>query len=327
MLESDCRDTECSIHVPHCVSVKGQRLVAVIVTLGLSICGLAIVLPVLVQLIGGPDINEVTEIRDGTAPGTVQVSVSSRAAGQRSSTRWQLDDGGSIQNPSADQPRSARTEDCAHADCYRVVPGHLRVEQRHGDARGYTVAWEIGGATYRRLAEGLPDLGDPAVHLSSRSLVVHEVGDGHVVFVANGRDGLLYRDVAGGWHRLGSPRGGEGYYFDPPPRLPTDPRPLDLTWYAVGAVVLVVLSAGTITAAVRKSFRLRTVSKVIVVALAAGTVALLGAKYPDVGMFPGFFYGVPVILAALIVGSGTALRIARRDGPRELAASGPGGRA
>ncbi|MFI7577419.1 hypothetical protein [Micromonospora sp. NPDC049497] len=59
-----------------------------------------------------------------------------------------------------------------------------------------------------------------------------------------------------GWERR---RGGEGYYFEPPPRLPTDPRPIDLTWYAVGTVVLAVLLAGTIPNDIRKSFPLGTV--------------------------------------------------------------------
>jgi hypothetical protein len=316
-----------SANLGHREVVNRLRVVVeVIVGFGLSICGLAIVLPVLVQLIGGPDTNEVTEIRDGTAPGTVHVSIDSRTAGNHSSSSWQLADDGSIQEGFPDQPQPARTEGCADADCYRVVPGHLRVEQRHGDTGEYTVAWEFGGATYRQLAEAQPDLGDPAVHLSSRSLVVHKVGDGHVVFVANGRDGVLYRDVTGEWHRLGSPQGGEGYYFDPPPRLPTDSRPLDLTWYTVGIVVLVVLLAGTIPSAFKRSFHLGNIWKIMLVALAAGAAAMLGAKYPDVGMFPGFFYGVPIILAALIIGSVTARRITRRrEGSRGPASGHPGG--
>jgi hypothetical protein len=301
-------------------------VVGVTVAFVLSICGIPILFPAIVQLIGGPDTYEVTEIRDGTAPGTVHVGIDSRTAGHHSSSSWQLADDGSIQDSFSGQPQPARTEDCADAVCYRVVPGHLRVERRLGDTGEYVLAWEIGGATYRQIAETQPDLGDPAVHLSSRSLVVHKVGDGHVVFVANGRDGVLYRDDTGEWHRLGSPQGGEGSYFEPPPRLPTDPRPLDLTWYAVGTVVLVVLLAGTIPSALRRSFHVGNTWKIMLVALAAGVVALLGTKYPAGGMFPGFFIGVPVILAAMIIGSITTGLIAgRREGTRGPARGSPGG--
>ncbi|WP_446216494.1 hypothetical protein [Micromonospora sp. IBHARD004] len=305
--------------------MKALPVVArVILALGLSGFGLLIVFLVLVGHLLGPEINEVTEVRDGTAPGTVQVSVESRTARSHSSTSWTLDDEGSIQRRSDDQPRPARTKGCADADCYRVVPGRLRVERRHGDTGAYTVAWEVGDATYRQLAAAQPDLGDPAAHLSSRSLVVHKVGGGHVVFVANGRDGLLYRDVTGGWHRLGSPQGGEGVYFEPPPRLATDPRPLDLTWYAVGVVVLVVLLSGAIPVARRRPFRFGPALMVVLVALAAGAVALLGARFPDVGMFPGVFYGVPVIFAALVLGSCCALLFAIAAGRGSRAGTIPG---
>lgn len=70
----------------------------------------------------------------------------------------------------------------------RLLPGgagHLRVEQRRGDTGEYAVAWEIGGATYRQLAETQPDLGDPPVPLSSGSLVVHKVGDGTPVILGS----------------------------------------------------------------------------------------------------------------------------------------------
>ncbi|WBB70038.1 hypothetical protein [Micromonospora sp. WMMD812] len=292
-----------------------QRVIlGALVAVVLSVCGLAVAAPVLVPLARGPNLYEVTEVRDGNGADTVQVRVDSRVGGHHRSTLWGLDDGGSGEDRSIDQPRPARTEDCADDDCYRVVPGQLRVDHRRGDAAGYTVAWEISGTEYRRLARALPELGDPAAHLSSRSLVVHKVGEGHVVFVANGRDGVLYRDVAGGWHRLGYPQGGEGYYFELPPRLSTDPRPLDLTWYAVGTVVLLVGAAGAVAAVVRGPRRRATVWQVPLVALVAGAVTLVAANYPGVGMFPGIVYAVPVILTTLVLGCAVAVAIARRPG-------------
>jgi hypothetical protein len=68
--------------------------------------------------------------------------------------------------------------------------------------------------------------GDPVVHVSSTSVVVLRAPDGHVVYVANGRDGLLFRDVSGRWQRLGFPvlnDAGE-VVFDPPTRMPVAPR-------------------------------------------------------------------------------------------------------
>jgi hypothetical protein len=260
---------------------------------------------------------EVTAVQDGTLPGVVHVAVlyTSRTLfrSDSGSSHWVLDDRGEIVIPQLDEPAYGpeRTEACAGDDCYRVVPGHLRVEYRHGDAGSYTVAWQVTGDTYRQLADDHRNLGDPAAHLSSRSIVVHAVAGGHVVFVANGRDGVLYRDVGGRWHRLGTPMGGEGVYFDAPPLLATDPHPLDVAGYVVGGVVLAVVVAGATTGIVRRRSRWRQGAWTAAVAMVAGLVTLAGVHFPDVGMFPGFFYGVPLITATLVI---SVWLVIRREG-------------
>lgn len=207
------------------------------------------------------DTKAITAVQDGTLPGFVHVTEWQTGRGlirpETGGYEWVLDDRGKIVDPDRDaiyedQVGPERTEACAGDDCYRVVPGQLRVETRHGLTAGYAVAWQVTGDTYRQLAHDHHHLGDPAAQLSSRSVVAHEVAGGHVVFVANGRDGVLYRDVRGQWHRLGIPSGGEGRYFEKPPRLATDSRLFDFTWYAVGVVVLAIAVAGAVAGVRRR---------------------------------------------------------------------------
>src|SRR6476619_5488632 len=83
------------------------------------------------------------------------------------------------------------------------------------------ICWGLSTLSDRMVVQGLRQVGE---HLSSRSIVVHAVEGGHVVFVANGRDGLLYRDVHGEWLRQGVPASGEGCcYWEAPLRLAANP--------------------------------------------------------------------------------------------------------
>jgi hypothetical protein len=193
-----------------------------------------------------------------------------------------------------------RVADCAGVDCYRVIAGQLRVDYSHDGGATYTTAWQVTGATRTALEHDYDRLGDPAVHLSSQSVVVHAVAGGHVVFVGDGRDGVLYRDVRGAWHRLGVPRGGEGAYFQRPPRLATDPKPLDPRPFVAALTGLVVLLAGGVGAAVRRSLTVTRACLLLAIATANGAVAWFAASFPDVGMFPGYVYGVLIIGLTLI---------------------------
>ncbi|GIJ44982.1 hypothetical protein Val02_18680 [Virgisporangium aliadipatigenens] len=195
--------------------------------------------------------------------------------------------------PAADAPR------CAGSDCYRVVPGRLAVE--HSGGGGWVVAWSVGGAAYRALAREYADLGDPAVHLAALSLVVRPVTGGHVVFVAAGRDGVVYRDARGRWERLGIPAGGEGYYWAQPPRLITDPPPTDPRPYVAAVVFGLVWAFAGLRRARRVRPRPHFGWKVLVIATAAAGLAGAAAGMPPVGTLPGAFYAALAIFAVLTV--------------------------
>lgn len=252
-------------------------------------------------------LDEVTAVVDGSRPGAVVV----RTQGDSGTRFWLVDDAGEaagFARATDEVPAGPGTEDCAGTVCYRVAGTAMRVEAS-GDGGGtYSVAWEISRADYAVLAGSYPEVGNPAEHLSSRSVVVHPVAGGHVVFVANGRDGLLYRDVRGGWHRRGFPNSGEGCcFYDPPVRLASEPQPLDLTGYAVAAVLLAVLLSGGITAIVRRRLPWTGALALIVLAALAAYGTGLAGHFPTVGMFPGFIYGVPLILAILALSAPLAV--------------------
>ncbi|GAA1408972.1 hypothetical protein ACFQZ4_16720 [Catellatospora coxensis] len=210
----------------------------------------------------------------------------------------------------------SQPSDCAGQVCYRVAPGLLRVESG-GDATGWTTAWEITGTDYEQLAAEYPALGDRAEHLSSRSVVVREVAGGHVVFVANGRDGLLYRSVDGVWHRLGIPMGGEGWHFEEPPRLASEPPPADPSWIVALLVAAMLGVAGLLMMAVRRMWRGRDVRLTAGAAVGGGLLSYGACQVPGAGMFPSAMYATMlitmIVIAALVVlllgvGKGVPLR-------------------
>jgi hypothetical protein len=259
----------------------------------------------------------VIDVVDGSRPGTVWL----RADSHDGSTRWWLvDDTGEAVDwvPGAGSGLHApRREDCVDSVCYRVATTTLRVERSLDGGATYSSEWEIDDDTYSMLAESYPDLENRARDLSSRSVVVHKVSGGHVVFVANGRDGLLYRDVDGEWHRLGFPGTGEGCcYYVAPTRIASDPQPRDLTRYAVGVVVAAVLLSGATAAIVRRSWRWSRALAVVAIAALAAYGTELAGHFPDVGMFPGWIYGVPLIMLILTGGVIVAVRVA--SGPPRI---------
>ncbi|GAA3293720.1 hypothetical protein Dvina_19520 [Dactylosporangium vinaceum] len=258
----------------------------------------------------------VTVVEEGQRAGTVVVGT----RGRYGPVDWILDDAATVTLPEPGDgraPGGPRTQGCAGDMCYRVPGRALRVEGSTDGGRSWSTVWEVSGREYDRLVGIYPDLDDPAVDLASTSLVVHAVGGGHIVFVANGRDGLLERDVSGAWRRIGSPDSGEGCcWLSPPPRLRGEPGPFDPAPYVAGIVALVVLAAGGVTAARRR--RWAALAEVGVLAALVGWLAFLGATMPDVGMFPGILYGAPVVVAAGVGGVLLAAWIARRRvGPRQ----------
>jgi len=73
-------------------------------------------------------------------------------------------------------------------------------------------------------------------------------------------------------------------------------------------VVLAIVVAGTTAGIVRHRSRWRQGAWTAAVAVAAGVIAVGGVHFPDVGMFPGFFYGVPLIIATLAVSGWLVVR-------------------
>ncbi|WP_157521691.1 hypothetical protein [Herbidospora cretacea] len=139
---------------------------------------------------------------------------------------------------------SGESHACRGATCYRIVPGHLRVEESRAGV--WTTAWEISDATRDRLFRAYPERNtfrtniDPKEPVESMSVAVTE----RLVVVANGADGIALRDVRGTWHRLGL--GPDG--FDPARALPmTVPGRYDVAapvGFAAAAAALLVLFAG-----------------------------------------------------------------------------------
>ncbi|MEU8076974.1 hypothetical protein AB0B31_16175 [Catellatospora citrea] len=167
------------------------------------------------------------------------------------------DDGRTWRPVEQPPPLTATSRTCAGDVCYRAVAGRLLVESSQDGGATWHTAWEVSGEQLDVLTDEYEYdgffgvLGTPAGDLSSRSLVVLERDGGHVVLVANGRDGLLRRDVDGGWTRLGTWWHGA---MTPAPALaevwrpaPSD-RALSAGFTAVG-VLLLVLTAGAIAAA------------------------------------------------------------------------------
>ncbi|WP_433795749.1 hypothetical protein [Actinoplanes sp. CA-252034] len=119
--------------------------------------------------------------------------------------------------PSASASAAAGTSDCARSVpvvCYRVTDAYrIAVDSRTGDGpwREY---WSLSQAQWSALKEGYPH--EDSTHLRSVALAVLDVPGGHVLVVANGRDGFAVRDEAGSWRRIGIPA------------LPDDESPLDL---------------------------------------------------------------------------------------------------
>ncbi|MFC7242225.1 hypothetical protein ACFQO7_07000 [Catellatospora aurea] len=260
-----------------------------LLTGGIAACGVR----------GEPATYEVTGVQDGGRELVAVHVESSRADG---GGWWNVDHDGRITGWAerlflvGPQPSG-----CAVQVCYRVAPGLLRVESG-GDATGWTTAWEITGTDYEQLAAGYPALGDRAEHLSSRSVVVREVPGGHVVFVANGRDGLLYRSVNGVWHRLGIPMGGEGWYFEEPPRLASEPPPADPSWIVALLVGAMLGAAGLLMMTVRRMWRGQDVRLTAGIAVGGGLLSYGACQVPGAGMFPSAVYAMMIITMLVTVG-------------------------
>ncbi|MCG5444646.1 hypothetical protein NIE79_002804 [Micromonospora sp. NIE79] len=147
--------------------------------------------------------------------------------------QWSIsEDRGTTWRPATDaeerrlsRPDAGQRQACVPAEpqrCYRVVAGHLRVEQSDDAGATWRVAWEVSDARREELARRSYNPGDIHRHFASRDLIVYPAADGgHEVLVANGRDGVLRRTSDGGWRRDGflDQRDPEEYRWEEPPPL------------------------------------------------------------------------------------------------------------
>ncbi|GGN72097.1 hypothetical protein GCM10010112_40020 [Actinoplanes lobatus] len=125
-------------------------------------------------------------------------------------------DGGRTFVPSAG-PRAGRSPECTRTEpvvCYRVVDRRMAVENRTGTGPWREV-WGLAPEQVDELEEAYPEPSD-STPLWSEQLAVLDVPGGHVVAVANGRDGFAVRDVSGSWRRIGLPT------------MADDPAPIEL---------------------------------------------------------------------------------------------------
>ncbi|MFI9558938.1 hypothetical protein [Nonomuraea endophytica] len=112
-------------------------------------------------------------------------------------------------NGTAPKPRNLapRTSVCGAEFCYRIVAGRLKVERSADGERTWTSAWEVSPGRTEWLKRGHVGDGRPK-DPRSLALALQERPDGHVVVVANGRDGIVVRDTGGTWRRYGYGAGG-----------------------------------------------------------------------------------------------------------------------
>ncbi|WFF02910.1 hypothetical protein [Micromonospora sp. WMMD964] len=156
---------------------------------------------------------------------------------------------------------SPRRQGCAPDDsrrCYRVVTGHLRVEQSDDAGVTWRVAWEVPDGKREALARQSDNPGDIGRHFASRELIVHPLaGGGHEVLVANGRDGFLRRLPDGEWQRDGFlfEGGRSAIHWEDPPSLDGS-SPRTRTFDLLLAVVLAV-SLGALVVLVASSLAVR----------------------------------------------------------------------
>ncbi|MFD1373017.1 hypothetical protein [Actinoplanes sichuanensis] len=118
-------------------------------------------------------------------------------------------------------PRSPESPACSQGRiCYRVVPAGLGVQSSVAGGP-WTDSWRVSEGQRRALYHDYGDA-DSLGDLTSDGLAVLDGAAGHVVVVANGRDGFAVRDAIGRWERIGFPRSDGGSVVPP---LSADPSP------------------------------------------------------------------------------------------------------
>ncbi|MET7401531.1 hypothetical protein ABZS66_49425 [Dactylosporangium sp. NPDC005572] len=194
----------------------------------------------------------------------------------------------------AQAPSPRRTQACVPdtpAHCYRVVPGRMAVEETVDGGRTWRLSWEVSEGRRQFLVRQYDDLATSGIDLSSAELAVLPVAGGHLVLVANRRDGVAVRYADGTWQRVGMPSD------TGPPRV----EPL----VAPGQhVLLELLLAGTAVPVLVSITVLPVLTRRRRLAAGAAGLTVLGALALMLGITSGtvltMFYGVPLALAGLV---------------------------
>ncbi|MGN9786373.1 hypothetical protein ACTMTF_33450 [Nonomuraea sp. ZG12] len=156
--------------------------------------------------------------------------------------------------------------------CYSIT-GPMRVMQSDDGGKSWTVSWEVPPERVEALEHALS-----AEDIRSTSLAVQpRQGGGHVVVVANGRDGVAVRDVDGQWRRLGF----SGLTLSEDAAVPlTGPaRPTGGEMWAAALAALWTVLAGLATQAMVSSSPRRTRPGLIVALSGVGAVTLVPGPY------------------------------------------------
>jgi len=138
-------------------------------------------------------------------------------------------------------PRTLITQSCVPdepAHCFRVVPGHLRVDESTDSGAHWRTAWGLSDLRRDFLARQYQDIDPIADNVSSAEVAVLGVPHGYLVVVANRRDGMVERLPDGTWQRMGVAEPGNLPTPQPLPEQPYDTREERLLGLLAGAVVL-----------------------------------------------------------------------------------------
>jgi hypothetical protein len=188
--------------------------------------------------------------------------------------------------------------------CYRVDGKTMGVQRTADGGATWRTDWHVGDGDRRKLARQYPNAGDYDTDLVSVAVAVHDTDDGgHVVVVANRRDGFAVRDTDGVWKRIGFPETG---YDDDVPALGEVRLEEKGFWYGGRAtifalVLALVVVAGAAAASTRRWW-------IAVPALVTGTGTLLFLGY--VGLDPDTFAFYPFVIVGPAVSMVVCLAVA-----------------
>lgn len=205
----------------------------------------------------------------------------------------------SAERPKPDLRTQVACSRTATAHCYRVVPGHLKVEQSDDSGASWQTSWEVPDRQRDYLARSYEELRDVGRDLSSLAVAVVPTAGGDLVIVANGRDGYAVRDAGGHWERIGFGRTVEDdgtVVFIPPRPLAPD----TLTYLAPELLAgllagLIAIGAGGLAAA-----RRRRRAVVMVFAATLGISALVAVPATAAMHTQDWPFRLPTDVAAVI---------------------------